>query len=404
MDDAIRSGARGWNRREHYRPSQVYNRMHIALYKQPEMATIPMPAKCPRCGSDAIPGKHFCPDCGALLALGISGASIDSYIRDRISEQIDGSFKDKRLVELETTQAIATRLIDWAKVFAFAAGIPVALLALILGLMGYNSIQDARKLTSEASERIRPVVDDALTKAREAQTLSTSTLTRVTQMRESLKTAEAAVQDQKLKVARETEQMNAQLSKATGMKNQLAGLAAQLHQRADEAAKLQRTVSDLSKRVEASEVANVFPDLGSKPVPTINGAALGTKSPNQLWLDLQLSFLAERNTRLTADQINDVRLALQKEGMIVFLGYPGVTRNRGTSMAMQPGGSEERSQILYFKAQGAAPAQLIKKVLAKWLSVQDSMVRFADPSKLDETTQEFLRLSEVDFMVVIGTR
>jgi hypothetical protein len=369
------------------------------------MAVAPtLVAKCPKCGGDAIPGKDFCPNCGALLALATSGASIDSYIRDRIAEQLDGSYKDKRLVELETAEAVATRLVGWAKVFAFAVGIPVAVFLFILGLMGYNSIQDARKLTSEASEKIRPVVDDALKKAREAQTLSTDNLTRVTQLRESLKTTEATVQDQKLKVARETDQMNTQLSQATGMKNQLAGLAAQLQQRTDEAAKLRRTVRELSKRVEASEVAKVFPELGSRPVATVDGAVLGPKPANQLRLDLQLSVLAERNTRLTADQINEVRLALQKEGMTVFLGYPGVTRNESTAMAMQPGGSEERSQVIYFKAEGATPAQQVKKVLERWVPVQDSMVIFADPAKLDQTTQEFLRLSGLDLMVVIGSR
>src|SRR5450755_1818208 len=116
------------------------------------------PLKCSKCGNDGVLGKSFCPGCGALLAIPISGPAIDSYIQERIRDQIEGSFKDKHLVEFETTEAIVNRLANWAKVSALSVGVPVAICALVLGLLGYNNIQDAKRLTSEASERIRPVV------------------------------------------------------------------------------------------------------------------------------------------------------------------------------------------------------------------------------------------------------
>ena len=360
--------------------------------------------KCPKCGGDAVSEKPFCPNCGALLALGLSGASIDSYVQDRIKEQLDGSFKDKRLVELETTEAIVTRLVNWAKVFAFAVGIPLAVCAAVLALLGYNSIQDARRLTSEAAAKIRPVVDDAMVKAGEAQEQSRDALKRVGKMRESLKVTETAVQDQNSKAVEAAKAIQSQLTQASGMKIELAGLASQLEERTRETAKLQKTVNELSRRVETSEVAKVFPDLGSKPVATINGQVLGTKPAGQLWVDLQLSYRAERDTRLTADQINELLLALKKEGVTVFLGYPGVTRNRGTQMAIQPGGSEERTEILYFRPDQATAAKRVRKVIERWVPVQDAMVRLREPATLDETTLEFLRLSGLDLLVAIGTR
>jgi hypothetical protein len=333
----------------------------------------------------------------------LSGAAVDSFIRDRIQEQLDAGFKDKRLVELETTEAIATRLITWAKTFAYAVGIPVAICFIVLGILGYRSIEDARKLTNEAAEKIRPVIEDALSKAHQAQQQSTDSLTRIAQVRESLRVTEGAVEKQRAAAEQEAKQVSVQLAQISGMRNQFSELAKQLQARADETARLQKTVSDLSRRVEASEVQKVFPDLGSKPVATINGQVLGPRSPNQLWLNLQLSYRAGRDTRLTAGQINDMRLALQKDGIVVFLGYPGVTRNRGTQMAIQPGGSEERTQIIYFRQDRGAAAQKVRTIIERWVPIQDAMVRFSDPSKLDETTREFLRLSDLDFLVVIGT-
>jgi len=362
------------------------------------------PPRCPKCNGDVIPGKPFCPDCGALLAIGAPGVAIDAYIRDRIQKQLDSGFKDRRLVELETTEAVVNHLITWAKAFAFAVGIPAALCALVLGILGYRSIQDARKLTSEAAEKIRPVIEDALSKAHQAQQQSADSLARVVQLRESLRIAEAAVEKQRAAAVREADQVNVQLAQVSGMRNEFAELAKQLQERTTEAARLQKAVNDLSRRVETSEVARVFPDLGSKPVATINGQALGPRTPSELRLNLQLSYRAERDTRLTASQISDMRLALQKDGAVVFLGSPGVTRNRGTQLLNKPGGSEERTQVLYFRHDRAAAAQKIRKVIERWVPVQDGMVRFADPAKLDETTQEFLRLSDLDFLVVIGTR
>jgi hypothetical protein len=57
-------------------------------------------------------------------------------LQSQVERIVRGRIKDRKIVEIETTQAIATRLTDWAKMFAFFVGIPTAVLLLILATLG----------------------------------------------------------------------------------------------------------------------------------------------------------------------------------------------------------------------------------------------------------------------------
>jgi hypothetical protein len=86
------------------------------------------------------------PDAGAAAAVG--------DLERRIGAALEARLKDGRIVEIETAQAIAERLLGWAKLFGYAVGIPLAVLALALGFLGIRSYNDFTALVASAQTEI----------------------------------------------------------------------------------------------------------------------------------------------------------------------------------------------------------------------------------------------------------
>jgi uncharacterized membrane-anchored protein YhcB (DUF1043 family) len=103
-----------------------------------------MAIECARCKAQNADGQKFCGSCGGPLdpAIGALKDIMNSTLRDQVHEIIEQHYKDQKVVEIETTQAIVSRLSDWAKLFAFFVGIPIGLLLLILGVLGIKTYTD----------------------------------------------------------------------------------------------------------------------------------------------------------------------------------------------------------------------------------------------------------------------
>ncbi len=107
-----------------------------------------------------------------------------SSIAEQIRDVLQNNYKDVRHVELETAAAIANRVMGWAKVFGFFAGIPLVLIAVWLGWIGYKSISDLEKLQDQIAALQTDVISKQaqLAKLKELDSLEqrlTSLATRV---------------------------------------------------------------------------------------------------------------------------------------------------------------------------------------------------------------------------------
>ena len=107
-------------------------------------------AECPHCKAQNPESKRFCGDCGGPLDHGLVGESLREQVQNIIREH----YKDQRIVDVETTQAIASRLVDWAKLFGFFIGIPIATLLLIVGALGIKTYSDFKAQVGKAQESI----------------------------------------------------------------------------------------------------------------------------------------------------------------------------------------------------------------------------------------------------------
>jgi hypothetical protein len=73
-------------------------------------------------------------------------------IDTRITEALASRLKDAKVVEIETTQAIAERLFSWTKSFAILAGICLTVLILSLGIVGVSNWADFQNRIADAKK------------------------------------------------------------------------------------------------------------------------------------------------------------------------------------------------------------------------------------------------------------
>ena len=74
---------------------------------------------CPRCHAINPDGKNYCADCGAPLSSAPSASA--AQLRAEIRAEFAEHFKDQKVFEIETTQAIVSRISEWAKLLGFFA-------------------------------------------------------------------------------------------------------------------------------------------------------------------------------------------------------------------------------------------------------------------------------------------
>jgi hypothetical protein len=119
--------------------------------------------RCPQCNEPPIPGKPFCANCGAPLD------STAGHIRTLIDEALKIRFKDQQYVVLETSVAAADKLTKWLRLFLTWAGIPLALIAILLGILGFRTYSDFTSKVTAAESQVETVSAAAQRTAETAQ-------------------------------------------------------------------------------------------------------------------------------------------------------------------------------------------------------------------------------------------
>jgi hypothetical protein len=105
---------------------------------------------CASCNNSNPDSNRFCGTCGAPLdpALQRMSEELDRRVSEKIAAAMAG-WKESKLVELETTDAIQNRLQERAKRFGFFVGIPLTLISIWLGMLGFESYEKLRDLPTE---------------------------------------------------------------------------------------------------------------------------------------------------------------------------------------------------------------------------------------------------------------
>jgi hypothetical protein len=186
---------------------------------------------CPICNTSGPDGKKYCAECGAPLDP--QTKYLESAIHRQIEEEIEKRFKDRNLVDVETTQAIAGRLLSWVKMFAYPAGALIALCLIVLGFFGIERYSDLNTLVTNVEKDIKPKVAQATSDAEQAQKTANE--------------AKVEAQDSKKTIETATAEAKKQLGSATelaGNVRALSGRVSGLEQRTS------NQINDSSKRVD----------------------------------------------------------------------------------------------------------------------------------------------------------
>ena len=80
-------------------------------------------------------------------------------LQQQIKSVLQEQYKDQKVVELETSEAIVTKLMDWAKTFGLVLGVPLTVLGVMLGLLGIKTSSDITKLAETARQNFEKTVE-----------------------------------------------------------------------------------------------------------------------------------------------------------------------------------------------------------------------------------------------------
>jgi hypothetical protein len=129
-----------------------------------DSASIPSARICSKCGFTNPDVNRRCGSCGDFLDADLLAlqAQVETIVAKRIEAQLQERYKDQKVVEIETTQLIASRLSEWAKILGYFVAIPTALLAVILGVLGLSNY-------NQFKARIDAVQQDATNKLEQAR-------------------------------------------------------------------------------------------------------------------------------------------------------------------------------------------------------------------------------------------
>lgn len=116
---------------------------------------------CPKCNAVLGDEHRFCPHCGANLdpASGAMQEYLSSHLQQEVRNALKSETRDQKWVEIETAQAVVSRLTEWAKIFAFLVGIPAAVVVAVLSFLGFKTYSDVSAFVESAKEVIQTKVD-----------------------------------------------------------------------------------------------------------------------------------------------------------------------------------------------------------------------------------------------------
>jgi uncharacterized protein YoxC len=243
---------------------------------------------CPFCQAQSAEDAKYCAKCGAPLDP-IANKLKDylrSDLRSEVERVIEARLKDQKLVELDTSLAVAERLTGWAKLFGVFVGIPLSALALLLGFLGIRSYQDFGNLTQRATAEVTKELGSAKAEAETATGKAKEASGQVQMLNEKAKELVQGVAEVSQKLAEVSElssqvgelksravDVEKQLSQASALTNEVKGLTSKVSE-------LESRFSKIGRVTIIADDPNSVQSLSD--LLTAHGAEITVISPDQL--------------------------------------------------------------------------------------------------------------------------
>lgn len=207
--------------------------------------------QCLKCQSDNPDGKKYCGDCGTPLdpIIGQFQKHIKEVVQGEVENTIQTRYRDQKLVEIETSQAIVERVQKWSKIFGGFVGIPLAIMLVLLGFFGIRSYQDLSKLIESQEKNIKINLAEAQKDAKLARDNAKEASKQVTDLS---KLAEQTSQEFSTQ-ANQIEQKIGELSKLNVEIESIKNEAVKTKERLKEVSALSSEIEGLTSKVNRIE-------------------------------------------------------------------------------------------------------------------------------------------------------
>jgi hypothetical protein len=119
--------------------------------------------QCPQCQFSNPDDHKYCGLCGREL-VAQTVPDMKAELRTEIQTTFNALVKDRDVVEVKVAAAAASKLVEWAKLFAYVVGIPsTVLLALLsgVGIKNYSDVWQLSKQAEQSEEKIKTSIATA---------------------------------------------------------------------------------------------------------------------------------------------------------------------------------------------------------------------------------------------------
>ncbi len=169
---------------------------------------------------------------------------LESFVKAQVQESIEEKFKDQKLVDIDTSQAIAERLHGWAKMFGFFVALPFTALLIVISVAGIEKYSDFKKLVDSVDLQVKPKIEQAKVDSEQAQRAAKEAKN---EAEDSKKTIEVATTEAKRQLGSATE-----LAKSVkGLSDRVSGLEQQTsNQMKSSSQRVDARVSELDEKID----------------------------------------------------------------------------------------------------------------------------------------------------------
>jgi len=368
---------------------------------------------CKNCNAESPDNQRFCGFCGAktrpesLEEVQLRLASVEKLV----DKQAQTRTIDQKFLDVDTTEKVVTRLMNWAKVFAFFVGIPFALFLLIATLYVGKSFTNLSELAENARESVKPILNEARSTAESAKRTASDALGISQEVKRSVESTKSKLSELQKDIGKGSEQVQQLAAQIREAQSAVSALRMKATEGSNEIKRLSQQIETVSIERNVASIRDAYPVFGQRVAGGTEGwIDASKKKAQEVYVNLVLAVRPDSPGQLDAGQIGQVMASLKNQGYQVFLGDLGLhtTSGRTSQQLFQTsphscrlGNVQRPPCLLYFRSDLKDTAAKLKGLVTPAQAIPDDRIRYVEPTQLEPLAQEFLQKSGLDVVIVL---
>jgi hypothetical protein len=372
---------------------------------------------CKNCSAESPDNQRFCGSCGAktrpesLEEVQLRLACVEKLV----DKQAQATTTDQKFLDVDTTEKVATRLMNWAKLFAFFVGIPFALFLLIATLYVGKSFTSLNELAGNARESVKPVLNEARSTAENAERTASDALGISQEVSRSVESTKSKLSELQKDIGKGSEQVQQLAAHIREAQSAVSALRMKATEGSNEIKRLSQQIERVAVERSTALIRDGYPTVfGERVAWAADGPVIPkSKRLGELFISFGIAS-GEKAPSIGQEKIGQVMSSLKNRGHQVFVGYIGV-QGRGEKRSQWIhyiqaedwcgiAAMKEPPCVLYFRTDLKEAASATAALLAPAQTIAADKVCYLDPSKAGAEVREVLERSGLDLAIVLDAR